>query len=101
MTKGHDLSTLDQHVPERDDLLLVDEHFSLPRGTTYKVICLHGMPTLLNEQLADLGIVLGDWGMLPKDQRPQWQALMKKLGVGQEYWKDPDLLVPTAEVDQL
>jgi len=95
MTKGHALDALDQHVPESSDLFLVDEHFSLPRGTTYKVICLLGQPSLLNEKLADLGIVLGDWGILPKNQRPQWQKLMKELGVGTQYWQDPDLLFPT------
>lgn len=90
--KGHELNTLDEFVPEQDDLFLVDEHFGLPRGTTFKIICLCGDPTVLNEKVADRGIELGDWGLLPKDQRPQWKALMQELGVGQDYWKDPDLL---------
>jgi hypothetical protein len=99
--KGNNINELDQFVPEQNDLFLVDEHFGLPRGTTYKTICLHAEPTLLNEKLAARGMQLGDWGMLPKEQRPQWKALMQELGVAQEYWKDPDLLVPEARVDPL
>jgi hypothetical protein len=56
---------------------------------------------LLNEKLAALGIQLGDWGILPKDQRPQWRALMQELDVGKQYWKDPDLLVPEMEIETL
>lgn len=99
--KGHALNSLDQFVPDEDDLFRVDEHLGLPKGTTYKTICLLGEPSLLNEKLAEYDIRLGDWGMLPKDQRPAWRALMKQLGVGTQYWKDPDLLVPEMKIEQL
>ena len=97
--QGHPLNELDDPIPENDDLFLVDEHFGLPRGTTYKIVCLLGEPTLLNEKLD--GIQFGDWGLLPKAQHPQWRALMQEVGVGQQYWKDPDLLVPDATIDPL
>lgn len=99
--RAYALDELDQYVPEKSDLFLVDEHFGLPIGMTFKVVCCHGDPTLLNEKLSELGIVLGNWGMLPKSQRPQWQELMKKLGVGKEYWQDPDLLFPTVPYDAI
>ena len=99
--KGYPHDELDQFVPQEDDLHRVDEYFRLPNGATYKTICLHGEPSLLNEKLTAYGIQLGDWGMVPKDQRPQWQALMKQLGVGKEYWKDPDLLVPKMKIEEL
>jgi hypothetical protein len=91
--QGHRHDTLNAFVPAEDDLHRVDEHFCLPKGTTYKTMCLLGEPSLLNEKLAALGIQLGDWGILPKEQRPQWQALMKQLDIGTQYWKDPDLLL--------
>ena len=99
--QGHRHDELDHFVPDDDDLFRVDEHCGLPRGTTFKVVCLHGEPSLLNEKLVEFGIQLGDWGMVPKHQRPQWKALMQKLGVGQEYWKDPDLLVPPMKIEDL
>jgi len=73
----------------------LDKHLELPIGTSRSVVCSHKDPTLLNEKLAKYGIELTHIGMLPKEQQPKWQALMKELGVAERYWKNKDRLTPS------
>jgi hypothetical protein len=75
------------------ELAKLDRFLGVADGTSYEVIVRHCRPDLLNPHLARYGIRLDQDGMLPKEQRPAWKALMQEAGVSQRYWKDPDLLI--------
>lgn len=85
-------SISDEKVPANDSLERVDDFLSLPKGTTYKIVILHGDSTVLNEKLSDYEIRFDPDGILPREYRPKWKSLMQYLGVSKEYWMDPEAL---------
>ena len=101
--KGNNLNEITTPVPASDTLVLVDQRFGLEHGTTFKIVKCAGDPTVLNEKLSEAGLPIhfGDFGQLPKGQRPAWRALMQELGVDQEHWMDPNLLVPNKDIETL
>lgn len=102
--KGNKLNEITTPVPPQDTLRLVDRRFGLEHGTTFKIVKCAGDPTVLNEKLAEasLPIQFGDYGQLPKDQRPMWRELMQALGVDREHWMDPDVTaVPRQEIEEI
>lgn len=78
------------------ELEKLDRYFGLEPGTSYTVLIQHRNPAPLNPSLAPHGIVLDEYGMVPKNQHENWQRLMKAAGISQVYWKDKELLLPEA-----
>ena len=76
------------------ELNKLDRLLDVPIGTSKSVIVGHADSTVINTKLAKYGIKLKKSGILPKEQRMQWRALMIAAGVSEKYWKDPDLLTP-------
>ena len=102
--KGNKLNEIKTQVDPKDTLRFVDQRFLLEDGTTFKIVKCGGDPTVLNEKLAlaNLPIQFGDYGQLPKEQRPMWRELMQTLGVDQEHWMEPDSTrVPHQKIDEL
>ena len=73
------------------ELELLDEYLGVPPGTTYGTLFGLQEKSLLRQKLLPFGIELNKHGDVPKEQRPEWRALVKSLGIGPAWWLDPDV----------
>ena len=87
------------------DLHVVDEYLGMKPGTIYDTLFAHRQDPDddLRDRLRLFGIELDPrWDSLRKECRPEWQALMEKLGVGREWWFDPSYWdVPPQDIPTL
>lgn len=79
----------------------VDQFLKVEIGTTFRTIIKHENPAILNQKLLDFGILLDEFGMVPKENRLAWKRLMQKVGVSKRFWKDKDLLLPESTITSL
>ena len=83
------------------ELELLDEYLELPLGTTYATLVKGADWTLIGQKLLAFGIELNRYGDIPKEQRPEWQQLVKSLGIGPGWWLDPDVWdVPPQDIPE-
>lgn len=79
----------------------VDQFLGIEIGTTYKTIIKHQNPAVLNQKLLDFGVLLDEFGMVPKNCHMAWKQLMQRIGVSARFWKDKNLLLPESTITSL